>query len=277
MKLRDYPDIIREPGTDHGWLRLMPATPGAPHPPKGWAEGDCDLTLDEARRQVKRGGSLCARTGRIGDRYLCVLDVDDVGLWDDYYRRIRSQGRYLGGPTPVATTPSGGMHIYLWSPHPVRSTTRVLPGTDTRCVGGQVRVPPTEGYRWAPSAPTAPATMSEWLAEALPRPTPRKVKRGRLVAALASTLRASGREAEGMLTTATDAIAGATEGGRNDTLNRIAYQWGLPLAKRLGVDRVQQAFLTAADQQTPPLPRDEAQRTITHAIEDAAGDLRGRA
>jgi hypothetical protein len=92
-----------------------------------------------------------------------VLDVDS----DEGEAFLRERGH---PPTPIARTPSGGLHLYFKHPdHEEKTRIRVAPGLDVKASGGFVVAPPSVGengkpYEWAVSPADAElADPPEWL------------------------------------------------------------------------------------------------------------------
>jgi putative DNA primase/helicase len=92
-----------------------------------------------------------------------VLDVDS----DEGEAFLREHGH---PPTPMARTPSGGLHLYFKHPdHEVRTRIRVAPGLDVKASGGFVVAPSSVGengksYEWAVSPTDVElAEPPEWL------------------------------------------------------------------------------------------------------------------
>ena len=132
-----------------------------------------------------------------------VLDVD--GLEGE------SELKKYGHPaTPMARTPSGGMHLYFKHPeHHVRTRIKVAPGLDVKASGGYVVAPPSAGpngqsYEWVLSPDEAElADPPEWLMRLLARERAKEPagpvggrippgKRNDVLASLAGTMRRRG-------------------------------------------------------------------------------------
>src|SRR5215204_4039210 len=84
--------------------------------------------------------------------------------------------KYGHPATPLARTPSGGMHLYFKHPEQhVRTRIRVAPGLDVKASGGYVVAPPSVGengrpYEWIISPEEAElADPPEWLMRLLER------------------------------------------------------------------------------------------------------------
>jgi hypothetical protein len=156
-----------------------------------------------------------------------VLDIDPRHGGEDSLARLID--RY--GPLPenrIVQTGSGGLHIYLAHPGgKVRNNVgqRLGDGIDIRGDGGYVIAPPSRhisgnAYAWTAKSPSLPEAP-QWLLDLLAEPKRRQprvedaVVRGRLDAWARAAL---DRELA--------AVRSASEGTRNNTLNRAAYSLG---------------------------------------------------
>lgn len=149
-----------------------------------------------------------------------VIDVDPRNGGDRTMAALREAGRAMP-PTYTVQTGGGGQHYYLSVPEDVVLRGKLGPGVDTKAAGkGYVIVPPSRGYKVLSPEPVAPAP--EWLLEEL------RVEAGEVTAGEAGEpkffpyeegtpygLAALEREMGRLLT--------AQEGGRNDALNRAAF------------------------------------------------------
>ena len=159
---------------------------------------------------------------------LVVIDIDpDHGGEESLAALVRRRGPFFVGCRTVATG-SGGRHFYFRHPGvPVRNDTgrRLGPGIDVRGDGGYVIAPPSvhvSGRRYAvvSNARVVPE-LPDWLVARLTsepdppsrRPQLPRVDRGH-------------RWGEAALDGELSQLARATEGTRNDTLNRIAFRLG---------------------------------------------------
>lgn len=118
--------------------------------------------------------------------------------------------KYGHPATPMARTPSGGMHLYFKHPeHHVRTRIKVAPGLDVKASGGYVVAPPSVGennraYEWILSPEEAElADPPEWLMRLLERerakgpaaPVGERIppgKRNDVLASLAGSMRRRG-------------------------------------------------------------------------------------
>ena len=105
-----------------------------------------------------------APTGPVNEDWILDVDATSGGLATlaDLVRQH--------GPLPLTRTTRtarSGLHYwFLWDPErPMTSWVGRLPGIDTRGAGGQVLIPPTDGYLWESEHPLAHAP--DWLYEAL--------------------------------------------------------------------------------------------------------------
>lgn len=79
-------------------------------------------------------------------------------------------GLPLPPTAPRARTRSGGLHVFVSCPAPLRSVNRILPGTDLKADGGYVVLPPDPGRRWLTPAwpevvPGPSPGLRSWLAD----------------------------------------------------------------------------------------------------------------
>src|SRR5262249_1171336 len=121
--------------------------------------------------------------------------------------------------TPIAHTPSGGVHVYFACNPAVEirnsAGTKGL-GLDVRGDGGQVVVPGPGGYWWDPHSnfdTVAPMPAPVWLGRRAPKPANSRSDQHEL-------------DPSTILRTACDNIRNAATGERHDVLNREAYSIG---------------------------------------------------
>jgi putative DNA primase/helicase len=125
----------------------------------------------------------------------------------------------------VVRTPSGGKHIYFKDPTGElrNSTSKIAPGIDTRGAGGQAVMPPTAGYEWIKregEIPDFPEELRELLtAEDGP-------VRLDLSASVTMTPERGRKYALGALENEVEVLKHTASGGRNDQLNRSAFNLG---------------------------------------------------
>jgi len=191
----------------------------------GWtteAPLDRDAVLSWAQ-----SGNVGLRTGRPSG--VVVLDDDsDCG----------SASNALGLPlTPTVKTGGGGRHLYFRCPNGGlgNSASRLAQGIDVRGDGGVVALPgsvhPETGqpYEWVAGCSPEDLPLADLPAKILERlrPAPRVGDDGpRPATTMAHAEDRLGRYAEGALKRAADTVAAASEGTRNDELNRQAFGLG---------------------------------------------------
>jgi len=208
---------------------------------------------DEAtvREWYEAGYNLGVRTGaRSG---LVAID-------DDQPRH--GGGPYKAPPTGlIAESPTGGRHYYYRcpSPAPHNSVSLLAPRVDVRGEGGQTVVPPSVHpvermpYRWVSAGEPAP-----FPADALPVARAISVDMSR--ATNSANTNGAGY-ANTALVREVGSVRIATEGTRNDTLNRAAFNLGqLVAGGALIADTVRAELLAAAS--IAGLPESEAAKTI---------------
>jgi hypothetical protein len=200
-----------------------------------------------------------------------VFDVCDV----DGPEGVAAVGPLLGachGVVPLVRTGSGGWHL-LFAPTGLGNRVRFLPGTDWRGVGGYVVLPPSghvSGHRYAfvrhteGELPAVPAALLAALGPAVP---------ARSRAAAPPTMARISGYGPAALAREADRVATTAEGGRNDTLNRAAFNLGqLVGAGHLTETDVTEHLIAAA--LTAGLGERGAARTIASGL--AAGQRHPR-
>lgn len=106
------------------------------------------------------------RTGKVGDRYLVVFDVDPRHDGEENLARLLVEHGDLPD-TPRAITGGGGCHIFMWSRLPVKSSAnQIASGLDVRGVGGYVIAAPSRHesgreYTWDAGAHPAEVPVAE--------------------------------------------------------------------------------------------------------------------
>jgi hypothetical protein len=174
--------------------------------------------------------------------------------------------------TATVTTPSGGRHLYFRQPPELElgnSAGRLGWKIDTRGHGGYVLAPGSmiEGHRYRTTTHLPPQDLPDWISTALtPRPE-----------TTSSTGRVAGKHHDGYalaaLTGELDTLLAATEGHRNDALNRAAFVLGqLTAIGMLDPAIVHDELVSAAGR--IGLTRREAERTIASGL--TAGTLQPR-
>ncbi len=167
--------------------------------------------------------NVAVRTGAISG--LVVVDVDPPHGGDESMAKLLAEH----GPIPsgrVVRTGSGGAHYYFAHPGGTIQNDagrKLGPGLDIRGDGGYVIAPPSQHisgarYQWTwreACVPQAP----EWLVEQI-RPPVRRLD------STSTQVRHGDRWAKAALARELEAVAAATEGTRNVTLNRAAFNLG---------------------------------------------------
>lgn len=194
-----------------------------------------------------------------------VLDVDGED-GEASLRQLEAEHGRL--PATIEVITGNGRHCYfrLGEHDPVpNSAGRIGKGLDTRGVGGYVLAPPSihptgRRYAWSVDSANEFAEPPDWLiVAALPPPPPRPRPRpGRAP-------RACERYVAAAISAELNAVASASDGCRNDTLNRAAFAIGGFV--RAGVVPDDWAAAQLEDRAADAgLPAIEARRTIASAF-----------
>lgn len=197
---------------------------------------------------------------------LLVLDVDTHRGGDESLKVLLN-----GHPTntPTAQTGGGGRHLYFAYPgRKTRNAVGFRPGLDIRGDAGIVVAPPSlhhsgRRYTWT-SDPDLVALASAplWLMESLTQTVPAV----RVPVSIPADF-------ESVLCGACDRVRQATDGTRNDTLNREAFSLGRRFGPgKLDSERVHRELLEAA--RACGLPELEAERTIASGLEGGMREIR---
>ncbi len=206
-------------------VAIFPLAPGSKRPIQG-SHGLRDATDDSdvsrVRWQRTPRANIAAATGSRSRFW--VLDVD---MPDGPESLAALEAEYAPLPVTIeASTPRGGRHLYWrWpgdDPEIRNSAGRIGKGLDVRGEGGSIVLPPSvladgRGYRWVKTGTSTFADAPGWLAKLVlprppaprpePRPPPADIE-NYVASAAASELRE---------------LSGAQKGGRNDALNRAAF------------------------------------------------------
>lgn len=225
--------------------------------------GLTDATTDEkairAWWETWPDANVLIRTGKIGDRYLVVLDVDPRHDGEENLARLMAEHDGELPDTPRAITGGGGSHVFMWSRLPVKSSAnQIARGVDVRGVGGYVIAAPSRhesGREYV------------WDAGAHPADLPIAEAPGWFVAV-------AGLAGERVKVKPSD-VAGAEiseifEGGRNNALTTIAG-----IMRRPGVG--ERAILAALrivndDRCKPPLDDWEVEKIARSVARNEPGD-----
>jgi hypothetical protein len=183
-------------------------------------------------------------------------------------------GQRYPSQTSTVATPSGGTHLYFRAPAfaIVNSASRLGPLIDVRAQGGYVLGPGSRvgGRLYTQVNAAIPAPLPAWIARALTRPPPPAAPSPLAMAGTAQAVPyglAALREESAR-------VAAASEGTRNDTLNRAAFSLGRLVAGGCLPGSAVIDSLTEAARESG-LPEREANRTINSGM--TAGARRPRA
>lgn len=228
-----------------GWP-VFPCPPREKRP--ATSNGHLDATTDPEQIQNWWAAMPDANVAIALPEDVVVVDIDDPGTLELMHHLDRDL------PATVTSQTARGRHY--WYGHGVegaKATIRLpeLPDVDIKGLGGYVLVPPSvhpsgEPYTWeVPPRPEHLALAPDWLVEAL-RDSSRP---GVLLAEGGRVLRSK-------------ALAGVSEGERNDTLFRYACQLRARCVPRYEAE----VLLThAAAQCRPPLPAREVNKLLASA------------
>lgn len=183
-----------------------------------------------------------------GPSNLVVIDVDakSGGLenWESFKRQ-----HGLNYKTLTCWTGGGGCHLYFIAPNITikNSASKLAPGVDVRGARGYVIVPPSQHasgrlYEWD-SVTSDPAPLPQSIIDAL---APTVTSQNYTVTPL-HIQSAGGSYGAAALAEATRAVAMASKGSRNDTLNTQAFKMGqLVAGGELDLSTSRAALLQAA-------------------------------
>lgn len=192
-----------------------------------------------------------------------AIDIDErkdgFASFDEYEQMRRGNGSFAD--TLIASTGGGGRHIFIKVDSGVRNRVNWLSGVDIRGDGGYVILPPGlhvsgRSYTWTNwGVPImhAPADFMHAMAE------------GGNYGVDASIIKDLSVD---------DFIDGVEEGGRDDTIFRMACRLRRQLADNRAAITV--LCLQAAANSVPPFPPDEAMRKIDQAFDQDHTDLTER-
>jgi hypothetical protein len=125
--------------------------------------GFLDATRDPGTIQVWWARWQCAEPALAVPGRIVVVDIDRKNRKDGFRDFERLDGRDpLSVETPIATTPSGGLHLYFMASKPYRNAVAIDgTGIDTRTTGGYVILPTGgNGRRWLRRLSTTPMRLS---------------------------------------------------------------------------------------------------------------------
>ena len=158
-------------------VRVIPIKPGGKYPPiEGWQNAATNepTRINEWFNGPYKNCGVGIATGKFGDRYLIVIDIDDRQQFsgsETLYDLEQIHGKL---PDTVETkTGTGGRHLYFFTDQPIHNEASgsLGIGIDVRGIGGQVLAPPTihpngKPYQWLEGhsiAERKPADMPLWM------------------------------------------------------------------------------------------------------------------
>ena len=214
-----------------------------PRTAHGLLDASTDLAIVTRWWETWPSANIGIATGAVSG--LVVLDVDVRANGDASLCTLTDEYGQLPD-TATVLTGGGGLHYYFSHPGEIvrNSAGKLGAGLDIRGDGGYVVAPPSVHRS---------GSLYEWARACEPTPTP-----GWLLARLRSRLSI---DADTPFDTAS-ALAGVTEGERDDTLFRLACK-----LRRADVPRVmaEEMLLRAAANCSPPLPVPQARAKIDAA------------
>ena len=242
-------------------LEVFPLVPRTKRP--ATAHGMQDATTDPATIRAWWTATPDANIAARPPAGVVVLDVDP---------RHGGTLEALGDlpPTYRTKTGGGGWHVWTWLPEGladrVRGKLDGAEGIDVKTSSGYLVMPPSvhpDGGRYVLEDDTEPADLPAHLLDRVVR---RLVVRERpAVAPRINGDERGGRYWAAALTAELDAVAGAPEGRRNDTLNRAAYNLGT-LVVAAGADPNEVADQLAAAARGIGLDDHETQATVRSGL-----------
>lgn len=207
-------------------VAIFPLAPGTKIPlagTHGCRDASDDADAARARWQRRPSANIGIATG--ARSMIWVLDIDAHHGGNESLARLEAEH----GPLPATITtgtPNGGRHLYWrWpasGPEIRNSAGRIAPGLDVRGEGGSVVAPPSvladgRRYRWLKTGAHGFAEAPAWIVSlALPPPAPPRPKPRPLEGDVSAYVAAA-------VADELKALDAAASGGRNETLNRVAY------------------------------------------------------
>jgi hypothetical protein len=180
---------------------------------------------------------------------MVVVDVDRRGGQNGFRAFARLAGcDPLDVETPIATTPSGGLHLYFSAAKPYANKVRI-DGTsiDVRARGGCAILPAHNGRRWLKKLSKTPmAPAPDWLDCAARQA--RAAHLFRCPAQAAPSSAAGGIFARALLVRACRLILSAPQGAQEETRHRQCFSIGALIgAGAVDYDVAYQALIAAAN------------------------------
>jgi hypothetical protein len=234
-------------------FRVFPLYEGSKHPAVAWGtEASDDLEQIEEWARRWPNANVAAVTGAASNLIVIDVDVKDNAPGFKSMDALRQRKRLLP-PGPMATTPTGGRHLYFRNTIGIRNAQGMTksgrglgPGIDIRAEGGMIVLPPTRirksedypggSYRWIvpPNGwfPTLPPWAVTMLTERTPKADEWSVRRGN-----------SPQSAEASLERIANYVANTKQGSRNATIH-----WATCEAVRAGAEPglIRERILAAA-------------------------------
>ena len=258
--------ILVAKGYRRGW-RFTPLD-GKKPVREGW-QSEEPATMEQSMEWA-RSGNIGLRCGKVSGVAVVDIEADAKHLVD------------LFPETVTVETGTGGFHLYYKYPgEHQKNRVRIVPCVDVRSEGGQVVYPGSiqpktkQPYRWVkehaelaefPTAFLADLRASHYgdedeAEQPAPQPAPKPAKKpgaGKEAAFAAAALQAE-----------VERVANTTEGGRNDTLNRAAYNLGQLVGGGVITRQEAESALHAAGEACG-LPQHEVKATTKSGLDKGA-------
>lgn len=249
-------------------LSVIPLARGGKNPIINWKEYQQRLPTNyEIRSWWEKvpDANIGIATGVVSGVFVLDCDTKDAA------ETVRAKGR--GVPCAIAGT-GNGVHFYYSMPDfAVGNRAKILPGMDIRGTGGYVVAPPSihpsgRAYLWITDV-NLDRPAPDWLLDLL---RPQTIQRPPAPAERLQ-IKHGDRYAKCAFNSEYRAVLYASEGSRNDTLNRACYNLGQLIGDGL-LDRseVENAMLNAA--LAVGQNEREARATITSGIGDGIANPR---
>jgi len=230
--MSDQPNTLLEAALTYaarGWP-VFPLAPGGRTPIT--AHGFKDASVDPEKVRTWWTERPTANIGvRTGKGSIIALDVDRHGKGDGEASLADLESQHEKLPkTWESITPRDGRHLYFDAPDfEIKTRTGIRPGIDIKGEGGYVVAPPSvvtgldKPYSRRNGQATSP--LPQWIAE-LANSSNRQPVSPKPPAGKSAGGRGNSRYAETALKLELHNLRRATEGTRNDTLNKAAFNMG---------------------------------------------------